>query len=63
MIKANKEIAEKEIKAIIENVEKETKTNEDLIQANKEISIEMIKDYGASIENLILKKDSAITSK
>ena len=67
LINANKEMVEKEINANKEMVEKEINTNKDLINANKEMvekeikanketSIEMIKAYGANIENLILKK-------
>ena len=49
LIQANKEMVEKEINANKEMVEKE-------IKAIKEMSVEMIKAYGANIENLILKK-------
>jgi len=59
-IKANKEMVEKEIKANKEIAENEIKANKEMVEmeikANKEISVEMIKAYGANIENLILKK-------
>ena len=63
LINANKEMVEKKINAIKDlinankdliNANKEMVEKE--IKANKETSIEMIKAYGANIENLILKK-------
>ena len=56
LINANKEMVEKEINANKDLINANKEMVEKRIKANKETSIEMIKAYGANIENLILKK-------